>query len=236
MRDEDISKWIDNFDPDGDPPDLHSTFDPGNGDGIIDIIIEFCEELNSRLSTLTQRGPSTLDVFEEEQDLKAEYIGQETHTFLRQFLIGPIVESLGYSFLIEPRPAQIERVIWSDDVYPDLRLLPRNWPENEPVPTIIVEHKMFGRYKYASKELREDYLQKADKPVFGIATDILRWGTFEVTNDGEINPLERASLGRPLRKIRESVEHDDFELKRERLEIERLLRLFESIPGNIQHG
>jgi hypothetical protein len=236
MIDEDISKWIENFDPDGDPPDLHSTFGPGAGDDIIDIIIKFCEEVNARLSTFTQQGPSTLDIFENEKYLKAEYLGQETHTFLRQFLIESIVESLGYSFLIEPRPAQTERAIWSDDVYPDLRLLPRNWPKNESVPTIIIEHKKFGRYEHASKELREDYLQKASKPVFGIATDILRWGTFEVTKSGEIIPLERAPLARPLRKIRQSVDHDNFEFKREQLKIGRLLRLYESIPGNVQRG
>lgn len=236
MRDEDISKWIENLDSNDDPPELHSTFDSKAGDDIIDIIIEFCEELNARLSAFTQRGPSTLDVFEDEQDLKAEHIGQKVHAFLRQFLIEPIVESLGYSFLIESQPAQAERAIWSDSVYPDLRLFPRNWPENKPFPIIIVEHKNFGLYKHSSKQLRREYLQKANKPVFGIATDILRWGAFEVTESGEINHLEHASLGRPLRKIRQSVDHDDFEFRRDRLEIGRLLRLFESIPGNVHKG
>jgi len=232
MRDEDISNWIENFDPDGHPPDIYSTFSRDHGNDLIEIIEKFCQELNARLDVFSRRGPSTLDIFEDNHNLKAKYIGQETHTFLRQFLIEPIVESLDYSFLIEARSAETEN-IWTGEVYPDLRLIPQNWPKNEAVPTIIVEHKNFGRYKQASKELRQDYLEKTTKPVFGVATDILRWGTFRVSEDGNIEHLERASIGKILRQIRQSVNHDDFEFNRESIEIAKLLRLFESIPGTI---
>lgn len=229
-----LTNWIENLDPNGDPPNLHSEFDDSHRDDVIDVIETFCRHLNTRLTMFARHGPGAIEIFDTDADLQSKHIGQEPHTFLRDFLIAPIMDVLGYAFLSEPRPAQAEPHIWSDHVYPDLRLIPRHWPSDEINPTIIVEFKKIGRYKYAKKELTDDYLSNAHGPVYGIATDVCNWGCFHVAADGEPEELNRVQIRRLLQKIRRDVTSDAYEREIFPHEIDPFINLFKSLPGNVR--
>ena len=235
MRNGNLADYVDGLDPGRDPPNLHSKFNDSHRDELIELIKEFCRDLHTRLTLFARDGPSAIDVFNADADLQSKHIGQEVHTYLREFLITPVVELLGYEFLTEARPAQTEPWIWSDEIYPDLRLLPREWPTGEAVPTIIMEHKKFGRHKYASKELREDYLSKARRPVYGIATDVCTWSVYQVSDNGESEKLSQVPIRRPLQQIRQSVLHEEseFEPESRSKKLDQFLELFELLPGNI---
>jgi hypothetical protein len=233
MHDADLSKWMENIDLGGDPPDLHSDFDDSHRNRVMKVLREFCQHLYTRLRMFAPYGPEAVDIFDTDEELEGSHIGQETHTFLRDFFISPIVDVLGYVFVTEPRVPEAKSQIWMDGIHPDLQLIPREWPADETVPTIIIEYKKFGRFNRACTQLREKYLSKGRRPVYGIATDVLTWRSYRSSPEEGPEQMEHVSIQRLLQNVREEVRHERYEANPDPDQIDSVLSLFESLPGNI---
>lgn len=137
-------------------------------------ISEIREQIIEFLSMLdAQMDESRLDeVVEGDGTLESDNIGQLPERCVEDALIWPILGTLGFE--VTPRPYY---PVGDDDERPDFRV--DNLTQTSE--TVIGENKSLNRFEVAKKDIRT-YLD-SQRYEYGIATDGLRWGMYEIETD-----------------------------------------------------
>lgn len=107
-------------------------------------------------------------------DVNKTLLQQDPEQFVNQFLVWPVLESLGYDYIIE----------WYHSGHGgsvDFLLRNTEFP-------VLGECKRLNRYKHAVKDLREYLNHRTAQTSFGVATDGINWLLIREPGDLRKNP------------------------------------------------
>lgn len=237
MDNSSISDFLEDWDPEPPSPDPHeNSQNYGNlhRDEIITVLIDFCELLNQRLEQFANKTPSMVDIFDNNINLRSEYVAQKPQNFLSQFLIEPLMQTLSYDYIVEPRRSPIDNEQGIPEFFPDFRLVPQNMESTPPL--IIGEIKPPGGVYRASKQLTEEYLEGLPGTAYGIATDGIVWRVYQ-SDEGERVNLDTGHVDtrRLIHKIRREMVHNNRipepESLRSHKQLSRFINFFGQLPG-----
>lgn len=146
----------------------------------------FIDELYSRT-----RDKSAVQQICNGREPDGEELGQEPERFVVEHFIKPVLETLGYDYLPQPRGLP-----GLGDSTPDFHLT------NVDVPTILGEVKSPGNPKKARRESFE-YLTEIDSRIAaGISTDGIVWTLHWAVGGNQPKWDENSHLGIPINRIR----------------------------------
>lgn len=203
-------------------------------DKIITVLIDFCELLNQRLTKFAHQPPSMVDIFDSNINLRSDAIAQKPQDFLSQFLIEPLMQTLSYDYIVEPRRSRIDAEQGLPEFFPDFRLVPQNIDSVSPL--ILGEIKPPGGVFRASKQLTEDYLDGLPGTAYGIATDGIVWRAYQSEESDWVTlDTSHVNTRRLLHRIRRDMVHKNQipepEALREHEQLSRFINLFSQFPG-----